>query len=175
MGPIPPQSGKEEVMFTAWKQEKTTAALVDEAQGLADKLEAAKPHIVDSYSSAARFWAASYLAEGRDLFDLMDWKPAEVARFVASTQTKIAALRKKREYDSSDGLAIWLHTARAVAEPRIAPTVGMIWQHLLNAGPNADAMAEDLLIDAGLPNDQGRRSPKGFSAADFRQGSAGSD
>jgi hypothetical protein len=175
MGPIPPQSRKEEAMFNAWKQEKTTAALVDEAQALADKLEDAKPHIVDSYSAASRFWAASCLAEGQELFDLIDWKPAAVARFAMTTQSKIAALRKKREYDSSDGLTIWLHTARAVTEPRIAPAVCKIWQHLLNAGPNADAMAEDLLIDAGLPYDQMRRTPKGFSTEDFGFDAKGAD
>ena len=40
-------------MFDTWKKEKATAALVDEAQALADKLSQAKPHIVDSHAAAA--------------------------------------------------------------------------------------------------------------------------
>jgi hypothetical protein len=151
-------------MFNTWKQEKTTAALVDEAQALSDRLAAAKPHVVDSHAAAARFWAASYLAMGQNLNDLLDWTPKETARFTKTVQTQITDLRKKREYDSSDGLAIWLHTARAVSEPRIAPAVREIWQHLLNAGSNADAMTDDQLQDAGLPVDQTRRVPKGFGA-----------
>jgi hypothetical protein len=127
-------------------------------------LAAAKPHVVDSHAAAARFWAASYLAMGQNLNDLLDWTPKETARFTKTVQTQIADLRKKREYDSSDGLAIWLHTARAVSEPRIAPAVREIWQHLLNAGSNADAMTDDQLQDAGLPVDQTRRVPKGFGA-----------
>ncbi len=153
-------------MFSTWKQEKATAALVDEAQALSDKLAEVKPHILESHAAAARFWAASYLVNGQNLYDLMVWKPAAVVRFAAATETRIAALRKKREYDSSDGLAIWLHTARAVTEPRIAPAVREIWQQLLNAGQNADGMAHDLLEDAGLPLDGGRRAPKGFGAED---------
>lgn len=153
-------------MFSTWKQEKAVATLVDEAQALSDKLSSAKPHILDSHAAAAQFWAARYLAAGQDLHDLIDWKPAAVARFAATAQTRIAALRKQRDYDSSDGLAIWLHTARAVTEPRIAPAVREIWQQILAAGPNADAMAHDLLQDAGLPVDQGRRIPKGFSVED---------
>ena len=77
---------------------------------------------------------------------------------------RIAALRKQRDYASSDGLAIWLHTARAVTEPRIAPPVRQIWRLLSLAGPNADAMAEDLLQDAGLPVDSRRFVPKGFES-----------
>jgi hypothetical protein len=88
------------------------------------------------------------------------------ARFASATQIKIAALRKKREYDSSDGLAIWLHTARAVSEPRITPPVRDIWHQILNAGTNADSMAQDLLQDAGLPYDQTRRVPTGFGVDD---------
>jgi hypothetical protein len=149
-------------MFSTWKQEKATAALVDEAQDLSEKLAQAKPHIVDSHAAAARFWAATYLSNGQKLHDLADWKPAAIARFSSTAQTRIAALRKAREYDSSDGLAIWLHTARAVTEPRIAPPVRDIWQHIVNAGPNADAMAADLMQDAGLPADETRRVPKGF-------------
>jgi hypothetical protein len=151
-------------MFNAWKQEKTTSALVDEAQAMAEKLASAKPHFVDSYAATSRFWAATYLADGKNLHDLTLWPPAATARFVSTAQTKIAALRKKREYDSSDGLAVWLHTARAVTEPRIAPHVCEIWRLITNAGPNADAMGLDLLQDAGLPADQARRIPKGFSA-----------
>jgi len=150
------------MMFSTWKQEKETAALVDAAQALADKLAAAKPHVVDSHAAAARFWAGSYCADGQYLNDLADWTPAAIARFAKATQAKIVVLRKNRDYDSSDGLAIWLHTARAVTEPRIAPAVREIWQQLINVGPNADEMALDLLQDAGLPADQGRRIPKGF-------------
>ncbi len=158
-------------MFHAWKQEKATEALVDEAQALADKLSETKPHIRDSHAAAAQFWAASYLATGQDLYKLNDWTPAAAARFAADAQSRIATLRKKREYESSDGLAIWLHTARAVAEPRVAPAAREIWQQILNAGPNARSMALDLLHDAGLPVDEDRRSPKGFGVNDQRVGS----
>lgn len=151
-------------MFNAWKQEKATAALIDEAQVLSDKLDVAKAHIVDSYAAAARFWAASYLADGQDLSDLTVWPSAALARFVKTAETQIATLRKARAYDRSDGLVIWLHTARAVTEPRIAPAVREIWQHLAKAGPNADGMALDQLLEAGLPNDQGLCIPKGFDA-----------
>ena len=51
-------------MFKNWQQEKATAALIDEAQALADKLASAKPHILDSQSAFAQFWAASYLENG---------------------------------------------------------------------------------------------------------------
>lgn len=150
-------------MFNAWKQEKATAALVEEARALAEKLSGAKPHILDSHAAAAQFWAASYLATGQDLFNLNDWTPAIAARFAAAVQARIAILRKKREYDSSDGLAIWLHTARAVTEPRVAPAARDIWQQILKAGPNAESMAQDLLHDAGLPVDEVRRVPNGFT------------
>ena len=153
-------------MFNAWKQEKAIVALVDEAQALADKLAGAKPHFVDSYAATARVWGATYLAEGQNLHDLTDWSPANVKRFVSTAQTKIAALRKKRDYDSSDGLAVWLHTARAVTDARLAPAVREIWQHLRATGANADAMAADLLQDAGLPLDAPHRCPKGFGTGD---------
>lgn len=153
-------------MFNTWKQEKATAALVDEAQALSDKLAAAKPHVLDSYAATAQFWAAFHLSTGLNLHDLMNWKPAAVARFATTSETKIAALRKQREYDSSDGLVIWLHTARAVTEPRIAPPVREIWHQLSQVGPNADAMAEDLLQDAGLQIDDIRLIPKGFESKD---------
>jgi hypothetical protein len=149
-------------MFNAWKQEKATAALVDAANALSNKLAEAKPHFLESHAAFAAFWAASYLAEGQNLHDMADWKPSEVARFVSKTQTKIAALRKAREYDSSDGLSVWLHTARAISEPRIAPDVRDIWQQIVSAGPNAESMAADLLQDAGLPVEGDRRAPKGF-------------
>jgi hypothetical protein len=152
------------MMFSTWKQEKATAALVDEAQALADKLATAKPHHVESHAAAARFWAASYLSDGMDLYEVSHWKADAVSRFAATAQTRIAALRKKREYDSSDGLVIWLHTARAVTESRVAPAVRDIWQHLMDAGPNADAMAQELIHDTGLPADRGRRIPAGFAA-----------
>ena len=153
-------------MFSTWKTEKAIEALVDEAQSLSDKLAAAKPHIRDSHAAAARLWAAVHLANGQNLYDLADWKPADLKRFVSAAKTKIAALRKQREYSSSDGLAIWLSTARAVTEPKIAPPVHEIWQQLNETGQNADAMAEDMLQDAGLPMDQGRRIPKGFQVED---------
>lgn len=153
-------------MFSNWKQEKSRTALVEEAQALSDKLAAAKPHVLDSHAAAAQFWAVFHLSNGLNLHELADWKPVNVARFAATALTKIAALRKQREYDSSDGLAIWLHTARAVTEPRIAPAVRDIWRQLSQAGINADAMARDLLQDAGLPMDHGRRMPKGFQVED---------
>jgi len=149
-------------MFSTWKQEKAVASLVDEAQALSDKLATAKPHILESHAAAAHFWAAFYLADGQNLRELTVWKPAAVARFIVAAQTRITALRKKREYDSSDGLAIWLHTARAVTEPRIAPVVRDIWQLVLNAGPNADAMAQDQMQDAGISVVDGRKAPIGF-------------
>ena len=149
-------------MFNAWKQEKATAALVEAAQELADKLSTAKPHFVENYTAQARLWAGIFLSQGQDLHELMAWKPAAVAKFVTFAQTKIAALRKAREYDSSDGLAVWLHSARAVSEPRIASAVCEIWQHLSQAGQNADAMALELLQEADLPPDLGRRIPRGF-------------
>ena len=151
-------------MFSNWKQEKTTTALVDEAQALADKLAGAKPHIVDHYAAASCFWAGFYASDGLNLHDMVAWKPAAVTRFAAAALVKIAALRKQRAYDSSDGLAIWMHTARAITEPRIAPAVRDIWHHILAAGPNSDAMASDLLHDAGLPMNDSRRLPKGFSS-----------
>lgn len=159
-------------MFSTWKQEKAVTNLIDEAQALSEKLATAKPHHLESHAAAAQFWAASYLAAGQDLHDLIDWTPKAVARFATTAQTRIAALRKQREYDSSDGLAIWMHTARAVTEPRIAPAVRGIWQHILNAGPNAESMAQDMLQDAGLPVDQSRCAPKGFGTGDQRPGSA---
>ena len=149
-------------MFSAWKQEKSTASLVDEAQALLDKLASAKPHVLDSHAATAQFWAASYLADKQNLHELMLWKPTAVARFVVTVQSRIAVLRKARDYDSSDGLAIWLHTARGVTEPRIAPVVREIWHHILNAGPNSDAMAKDLAKEAGLLIEGGRRVPFGF-------------
>ena len=54
-------------MFSTWKQEKAIAALVDEAQALADKLAGAKPHFVDAYAAWAQLWAVQHLAEGQDL------------------------------------------------------------------------------------------------------------
>ena len=135
---------------------------MDEAQALADKLAAAKPHVRDAHAAAARFWAAHFLAQGQSVADLPTWPPVAVKRFANAAQARIAALRKAREYDSSDGLAIWLHTARAVTEPRIAPAAREIWQHILSAGPNAGSMAEDMLDEAGLPRGQGLRAPDGF-------------
>lgn len=150
-------------MFNAWKAEKAIAALVDEAQAMADKLDGAKPHFVDSHAANARLWEVLFAADGLVLGDLAAWKPAAVARFASTAQSRIAALRKARAYDSSDGLAVWLHTARAVTEPRIAPPVRDIWQTLLGAGPNAAAMAADLLQDAGLSAPAALTAPKGFA------------
>ena len=103
------------------------------------------------------------MSNGLILYDMTDWKPKDLTRFAAAAEAKIAALRKQRAYDSSDGLAVWLHTARAVTEPRIAPAVRDIWRQLSAAGPNGDAMRDDLLQDAGLPIPQSRNMPKGFA------------
>ena len=150
-------------MFNAWQQEKATAALVSDAQAVADRLASGKSYVVDNYAATAWFWAASLKAEGQDPYDIASWPPASVARFVTATQTRIAALRKKRDYDLSDGLAVWLHTARALKEPRIAPPVHEIWQMILNAGPNADNMATDLMAEAGLPAVLVRKAPAGVA------------
>jgi hypothetical protein len=161
-----PIKRKEDMMFSTWKQEKATTTLIDEAQAVADKLAAAKPHVIDSHAATAHFWAAFHLANGLNLHELANAKPAAVTRFATTTATKIAALRKAREYESSDGLAIWLHTARAITEPRIAPAVRGIWQQMSKAGPNADAMAADLLQDVGLQMEHRRRVPLGFGGED---------
>lgn len=149
-------------MFNAWQQEKATAALVGDAQAMADRLASAKKHVVDSYAATTWFWAASLQAEGQDPYDMASWPAAAVARFVTATQTRVAALRKKRDYDLSDGLAVWLHTARALTEPRIARPVHEIWQLILNAGPNADTMATDLMAEAGLAAALVRKAPAGI-------------
>lgn len=149
-------------MFSNWQQEKATTALIDAARALADRLAGAKPHVIDSHAAAAQFWAGFHLTNGLSLHDMMDWKPAVVTRFATAAETRIAVLRKQRAYDSSDGLAIWLHTARAVTEPRLAPAVREIWRQVSQAGVNADAMAGDLLAEAGLPPDHSRRIPTGF-------------
>lgn len=150
-------------MFNAWQQEKATAALVGDAQAVADRLASAKEYVVDSYAATAWFWAASLQAEGQELYAIASWPPAAVARFVTSTQSRIAVLRKKRDYDLSDGLAVWLHTARALQEPRIARAVHDIWQMILHAGPNADTMATDLMAEAGLPAVLVRKAPTGIA------------
>lgn len=149
-------------MFNAWQQEKATAALVGDAQAMANRLASAKKHVVDSYAATTWFWAASLQAEGQDPYDMASWPPAAVSRFVTATQTRVAALRKKRDYDLSDGLAVWLHTARALTEPRIARPVHEIWQLILNAGPNADTMATDLMAEAGLAAALVRKAPAGI-------------
>lgn len=150
-------------MFNTWQQEKETAALVGDAQAVADRLASAKKHVVDSYAATAWFWAASLQAEGQDPYAIAGWPPAAVARFVTVMQTRIAALRKKRDYDLSDGLTVWLHTARALQEPRIAHPVHDIWKMVLNAEPNADAMATDLMAEAGLPAVLVRKAPTGIA------------
>ena len=157
-------------MFNAWQQEKATAALVGEAQAMADRLALAKKHVLDSCAATAWFWAASLQAEGQDAYAIANWPAAAVARFGASAQTRIAALRKKREYDLSDGLAVWLHTARAQQEPRIAPPVQQIWQMILSAGPNADTMATALMAEAGLPAELIRKAPIGIAPDPAKEG-----
>lgn len=153
-------------MFSSWKEEKAKAAVVDEAQAMAEKLETAKSHIRDSHAAHAWFWDAAYLAEGQDLQTLASWKPAAVARFISAVQTRSAALRKKREYDSSDGLLVWLYTARAVTEPRVTPPVRAIWQLLARAGPNAAPMAAELITEAGLTGAPRLLVPAGFEPID---------
>lgn len=153
-------------MFKNWQQEKAITALVDEAQALAERMQSPKAHIGDGHAAAARFWAGSYGAQGLDLYDIANWKSPDVARFAREATAKIAALRKARAYDSSDGLAIWLHTARAVSQPRIAPAVRLIWQRIADAGPNTDSMADDLLAEEGLPTGLPRRVPAGFGPAE---------
>lgn len=150
-------------MFNAWQQEKATAALIGDAQTVADQLASAKKHVVDSYAATAWYWAACLQSEGHDPYVMASWPSAAVTRFVASTETRIAVLRKKREYDLSDGLAVWLHTARARQEPRISPAVKAIWQMILSAGPNADSMATDLMTEAGLPAVLVRKAPTGIA------------
>jgi hypothetical protein len=157
-------------MFNAWQQEKATAKLVADAQAVADKLASAKGHVVDSYAATAWFWAASVQGDGQDPYAFASWPPAAVARFVTATQARIAALRKTRDYDLSDGLAVWLHTARAVTEPRIAHPVHAIWQMILRAGPNADTMATDLMAEAGLPAVLVRRAPIGIAPTSMSEG-----
>lgn len=151
------------MMFNTWQQEKATAALVGDAQAVADRLATAKRHVVDSFAATAWFWAASLQAEGQDPYAIASWPPAAVTRFLTATQTRIAALRKTRDYDLSDGLSVWLHTARAVTEPRIARPVQDIWQMILGAGPNADTMATDLMAEAGLPAVLVRQAPTGIA------------
>ena len=152
--------------FSSWKEDKAKSALIDEAQTLADKLSDAKPHFVESHAAAAWFWQAFHLADGQDLYGLSDWTPAARKRFASGAVTRIAALRKAREYDSSDGLAIWMHTARALAEPQMVPAVRQIWNHVQHAPLNADSMAQDLIEDAGLTYIPGRRVPDGFGIDD---------
>jgi hypothetical protein len=148
--------------FGKWQKEKAVQALIDEAQAMAERLTGGKPHAVEMQAAAAQYWAAVHLAEGQDLTGLIDWKPTEIARFVRAAQTRIAGLRKSRDYTSGDGLAVWLHTARAVNEPRIAPVVRDIWAYLSGAGQNVEAMLADMLQDADLPAALGRKTPKGF-------------
>jgi hypothetical protein len=149
-------------MFKNWQLEKAVQALIDEAEAMADRLGSAKPHVAESYGAAAQFWAVTYLNDGQDLRTIGAWKQTEVKRFIGVSQTKIAALRKKRDYVSSDGLAVWLHTARAVVEVRVRPPVIEIWRLLTVTENNSEAMANELLLDAGLPPGVGRSLPTGF-------------
>lgn len=146
--------------FGDWKLEKAVQALIDEAQALADRLALAKPHVIESYAAFAQVWAVTYLETAQDLAAIAGWKPTDVKRFIAGSQTKIAALRKDRNYDSSDGLAVWLHTARAVLEPRVAAPVDQIWRILQQPSANAEAMMLDLLQDAGLATGNAQIVPK---------------
>lgn len=157
-------------MFNAWQQEKAKAALVADAQAVADKLASAKRHVVDSYAATAWFWSGALRAEGLDVHVIASWPQDAITGFVTKTQKRIAALRAKRDYDLSDGLAVWLHTARAVMEPRILPPVRDIWQMIQNAGPNAEGMATDLLIEAGLPAPPRLQPPAGFAPDDVTGG-----
>jgi len=149
-------------MFGTWKAEKAVQALVDEAQALADKLAVAKPHFVDAYATWAQVWAVQFAAEGQDLASVQAWKPAEAARFAKAAAARIAVLRKAREYERSDGLTVWMHTARAVGEPRVLPAVQAIWVRLAEAGPNVPTMTEEALIEAGLPVGGARVVPLGL-------------
>ncbi len=151
-------------MFGTWKAEKAVVALVDEAQALADKLAVAKPHFVDAYAAWAQVWAVEHRGEGTDLAGVLGWKPVDAARFAKSAATRIAALRKARDYERSDGLTVWMHTARAVSEPRILPPLRAIWVRLDLAGPNAATMAEEALAEAGLPLGSARVVPVGLGA-----------
>ncbi len=153
-------------MFGNWKVEKAVQALVDEAQALADKLEGAKPHFVESYLAEAMVWVVIYQAEGVDLRQIAGWKPEVAAKFAKAAAAKIAVLRKARDYGPSDGLTVWLHTARSVSEPRMVPAVRAIWRELMKAGPNADGRAVDLLAEAGLTGDVRRFVPKGYESED---------
>ncbi|NBZ88187.1 hypothetical protein [Stagnihabitans tardus] len=150
-------------MFNDWKAEKAVAGLVTEAQELSDKLGTAKPHILDAHAAMARLWAARQAVEGTDLYAMASWKAPALKKFTSATQTRINALRKARTWDQADGLTIWLHSARALSEPRILAPVKEIWRQLAHAGPNADAMAEELLAEEGLSPDPGRAIPKGFA------------
>ena len=150
--------------FGGWQKEKAVKALIDEAQAIADRLASAKPHAREMHAAAVQFWAVSCLGEGQDLAALASWKPAAVAQFIRSAQTRIAALRKARDYTSSDGLAVWLHVARSLSEPRLTPPLREIWAHLAATGQNVEAMLADLLLDAGLPPAAGpRRMPPQFA------------
>ncbi len=149
-------------MFGTWKAEKAVQALVDEAQALADKMAGAKPHFVDAYAAWAQVWAVQHQGEGQDLAGVLGWKHAEAARFAKAAATRIAALRKAREYERSDGLTIWMHTARAVSEPRLLPPVRAIWARLAEAGPNVPTMTEEALVEAGLPTGGARCVPLGL-------------
>lgn len=153
-------------MFANWKQEKATTALIVEAEDHAARLAAAKPHVRDGQLAYAQLWEGVHAAKGQDVQALMQWKPAMVGRFATATQARIAVLRKERAYESSDGLAVWLMTARAATEPRMIPAVREVWRHLMTAGPNSETMAAELLAEAGLPDTVVRQVPPGFQAAD---------
>ena len=54
--------------------------------------------------------------------------------------------------------------SRAITQPSIAAAGREIRSLSMMAGPNAEFMAEDLLLDAGLPARQNCRVPEGFRA-----------
>ncbi|MEH6774378.1 MAG: hypothetical protein V7668_10675 [Cereibacter changlensis] len=149
-------------MFNDWKKEKAVQAWIDAAQAVVDRLETSKPHVIDGLAAEAQLWAARYRAEGQELLEIAGWTPAERARFISKAETKIAALRKQRAHDSSDGLAVWLHSALALTEPRVAPAARSLWQMLSGAGDNARTMLAEKLAEADLPPEPDLRRPEGF-------------
>jgi hypothetical protein len=149
-------------MFNDWKAEKAIEALVTEAQDLADKLATTKPHFRDSYATQVQVWAAIHHAKGEDLYALMDWKPAAITSFAKSAAREFAALRKAREYERSDGLNVWLQTARALTQPRIMAPAKAIWEALAEAGLNVPTMVEEVLEEQGLTASPFGPVPKGF-------------
>ncbi|MES2968212.1 MAG: hypothetical protein V4804_05655 [Pseudomonadota bacterium] len=153
-------------MFKGWLEEKATKALIDEADALFEKLRDGKRHVVDNHAAAAMFWAAVYGEKGRDLYAMSGWPAKEVASFAREAGTRIKDLRKGRDYDSADGLTIWLHTARGIIEPQVAPSARSIWVALARATSDAVSMADEMVADAGLAGPCLLRAPAGFAPED---------